>query len=307
MASILLFSPLVAQKLQKMIPSEISYKIFNRKIAAICWKPNQSVTPGVKVKPALALHGWLDNAASFSVIAPCLKRTELRAIDLAGQGRSDFRSADAGYDLISDLRDLYELTKVFEEGPIDLVGHSRGAIVAALFAAIVPEKVNRLVLIDSIEPFSRKLSHLPQDLADSLRGNSSLSGRSGTLYETQDAALVARMQSQIPVSRQSAKLLAERSLHKGREGWVWNSDQRLKAASGYRITDEMRSDFFSLIQAPTLVIEPEQGMLKLDPRFKEAGAAIPNITRKTVPGGHHCHMDDCPEMVAELTENWFDT
>lgn len=286
-----------APELHKIKPPEITYTLFDRQIAGISWHPSAP-------NKALALHGWLDNAASFSVVAPLITQLNLQSIDMAGQGLSDFRSRDANYDLVSELRDLYELTKLFSGDPVDIVGHSRGAIVAALFAAIVPEKVNRLVLIDSIEPFPHKLRDLPQALVDSLRSNYSLQGRSGTIYPSREEALLARMQSKIPVSRSSAELLAERALREMESGWAWHADQRLKATNAYRITDEMRGDFFKLIQAPTLLIEPEQGLLKLDPRFKHAGSAVPNLTRKIVPGAHHCHMDDCPELIAELIEDW---
>lgn len=286
-----------APELHKNEPTEISFDIFNRKVAGISWNPSSP-------RKVLAMHGWLDNAASFSVIGPMLEGINLQAVDMAGQGLSGFRSADANYDLVSELRDLYEISKLFADGPIDIVGHSRGAIVAALFAAIVPEKINRLVLIDSIEPFPHKMRDLPRDLADSLRSNYSLSGRSGTVYANREDALAARMKSDIPVSLTSAELLAERSLAEVENGWTWQADQRLKATNAYRITDEMRGDFFKLIEAPTLLIEPEQGLLKLDPRFKNSGAAVPNLTRKTVPGAHHCHMDDCPDLVVKLIEDW---
>ena len=295
----------MTQKLRKNTYSEISYPILGREIAAMQWHFESSgQTDQVKTQSALALHGWLDNAASFSSMTPFLKQTELTAIDMAGQGRSDFRSRDGNYDLINELQDLLELCKIFDEGPINLVGHSRGAIVCTLFAAIVPEKVNRLVLIDSIEPFSHEAADLPKALADCLRSNYSLASRKGTIYATREEAIQARMESVIPVSETSAELFAERSLRQIEGGWSWHADQRLKATNAYRITNDMRGDFFSLVTAPTLVIEPEKGMLKLDPRFKNSGAAIPNLQRVTVPGAHHCHMDDCPERVAELVDSW---
>lgn len=286
-----------APELHKIEPTDLSYKIFDRNIAGLSWQ-------SARRHKVLALHGWLDNAASFSMVGPQLSKIDLCAIDMAGQGLSDFRSPDASYDLLGELQDLYEISRLFSKGPIDIVGHSRGAIVAALFAAIAPEKVNRLVLIDSIEPFLQKISDLPKGLADSLRANHSLTGRSGTLYSKREQAIQARTQNENPISERSAELLAERSLKQLDAGWSWHADQRLKAPSAYRITEEMRGDFFRLIQAPTLLIEPENGMIKLDSRFKNAGSAVPNLTRKTVPGAHHCHMDDCPEMVAELIEDW---
>ena len=51
----------------------------------------------------IALHGWLDNALSFSVLAPHLAQFRLVALDLSGQGHSDHRSADATYHIWDDV------------------------------------------------------------------------------------------------------------------------------------------------------------------------------------------------------------
>ncbi len=61
--------------------------------------------------PILALHGWLDNALSFSVLAPFLSEYRLIALDLSGQGLSDHRSLDATYHIGMTYRSYYRLSR----------------------------------------------------------------------------------------------------------------------------------------------------------------------------------------------------
>ncbi|MDA9840190.1 alpha/beta hydrolase, partial [Porticoccaceae bacterium] len=42
--------------------------------------------------PVIALHGWLDNANTFDRMLPHMENLHVIAVDLAGHGRSDFRS-----------------------------------------------------------------------------------------------------------------------------------------------------------------------------------------------------------------------
>ena len=53
-------------------------------LAAKCWGPSD----GVRV---LALHGWLDNAASFDRLAPLLPHCQIVAVEFAGAWRADRR------------------------------------------------------------------------------------------------------------------------------------------------------------------------------------------------------------------------
>jgi alpha-beta hydrolase superfamily lysophospholipase len=90
----------------------------------------------------LLLHGWLDNAASFNLLAPKLNAVlnrEIVAIDFPGHGHSSHKSADGPTQLVSEyayyVSETLEYLKWVESESINktdekeviLVGHSMGA------------------------------------------------------------------------------------------------------------------------------------------------------------------------------------
>ena len=63
--------------------------------------------------PVLALHGWLDNAASFARLAPRLAGLRIVALDFAGHGHSEHRPAGAGYALWDYAYDVLQVAEQF--------------------------------------------------------------------------------------------------------------------------------------------------------------------------------------------------
>ena len=61
---------------------------------------------GSSGSPVLALHGWLDNSASFDRLAPLLPGLRLVALDLPGHGRSEHRAASAAYHFVDWVADV---------------------------------------------------------------------------------------------------------------------------------------------------------------------------------------------------------
>ena len=118
--------------------------------------------------PLLALHGWLDNAASFSLLAPLLKSHYLVALDLSGHGLTDHRSADASYQIWDDLPEIDIVTRALGWERFGVLGHSRGAVIATLLASAMPERVERLVLLDGLSPEPVSASQFPQQLRRAL-------------------------------------------------------------------------------------------------------------------------------------------
>ena len=101
-----------------------------------------------KGEPVVFLHGWGHDLGAFRRVVEALKRVYCcYLIDLPGFGSStkpppSWDSKDYA-ELIRDF-----VTEIKSDG-ISLVGHSFGGKIAALTASVFPEKINRVILIDS--------------------------------------------------------------------------------------------------------------------------------------------------------------
>ncbi|WP_336661528.1 alpha/beta fold hydrolase [Leucobacter sp. USHLN154] len=94
----------------------------------------------------VALHGAGLNAHSFDPTLLALGRPAL-ALDLPGHGRSDWRS-DGDYRPDALAADVVDVLERVARRPVTLLGHSLGGLTAALIAAMRPDLVRRVILVD---------------------------------------------------------------------------------------------------------------------------------------------------------------
>jgi pimeloyl-ACP methyl ester carboxylesterase len=106
--------------------------------------------------PVALIHGLLIGNLAFWYFTAALalaRSHRLLMYDLRGHGRSE-RTA-SGFDLATMTGDLAQLLDGFDAGPVALVGHSYGALIALRYALENPERVSRLVLVDAPLPPAR--------------------------------------------------------------------------------------------------------------------------------------------------------
>jgi pimeloyl-ACP methyl ester carboxylesterase len=255
-------------------------------------------------QPVIALHGWLDNAASFARLAPKLPGLRIVALDFAGHGHSDHRPAGASYAIWDYVHDVLQVAEQFGWQRFSLLGHSMGAIVSVLLAAALPERVERLALIDGLIPYTGEADSAPQRLAEALKAQMALAGKRKPVYAEFERAVEARMRGVGAVSREAAELLAQRGLMPTRGGYTWRTDNRLTLPSPMRLTYAHAMAFVEQLQCPVNLVMAEQGMLLAQPRFDELLANRP-IIQSRLPGGHHLHLDD--EDGAQLVADCFNS
>jgi pimeloyl-ACP methyl ester carboxylesterase len=248
--------------------------------------------------PLLALHGWLDNAASFERLAPMLcEQFHIVALDFPGHGRSDWRAAGAWYHHVDYPGDALAAADALGWKQFDLLGHSLGGGVATALAAACPERINHLILIEALGVIAsapeKALSHLQSALAD----RASYRNKALRVFANQDAAIVARMRAN-GLSREAATLLVTRGLKAVPGGFSWSSDPRLTLNSAQRFTEDQVLAFLRSLCAPTLLMlaQPEAPYLPRETMERRI-AQVANIRVLRLPGSHHLHLED-PQSVA---------
>ncbi len=269
---------------------EIIIQTHGHQIAARAWGPET----GRKV---LAVHGWLDNAASFDLLAPLLPDLHLVAIDMAGHGRSSHRAPGIPYHFVDFVTDVISAADGLGWEQFSFVSHSLGAGVSSFVSALLPERIEKLVLIEGLGPMAGDPSKAPEALLASIKQMRRHPGKRPPVYADVDALIEARMRAG-DLSHTAAKHLIERSSQNCEGGITWTSDARLRFTSPLYLTEEQILAHLRAIKAPSLLINGEQGIITERAGMKQRYAAVGNLRVKTVPGGHHLHMEN-PMPVAD--------
>ena len=271
---------------------ERNFEVFDRHLSAL-------VQPGSGGPRILALHGWLDNAASFVPVAERLPECEIVALDMAGHGRSAHRSADGEYNIWSDLPDIEAVADLLGWDSFNLLGHSRGGVVSCLFASTLPQRVQRLVLLDSLAVQSVEADHCTEQLRAFLRDKKRLLDKQGRVFSSLEDGVEVRRQNGLEPA--AARLIGERNLRPCEGGWCWSHDARLQGASAFKLTAAHNAAVLAGLSMPGLVLFAERG---LRARADTLPEIPPNIAVETVAGGHHCHMDESVDTVAGLIRDF---
>ncbi|WP_338292103.1 alpha/beta fold hydrolase [Planctobacterium marinum] len=256
-----------------------------------------------ELPPAIALHGWLDNAASFIPLAECLPDFHIIALDLAGHGKTDHRAQGAHYHLMDNVQDLHQVIELMELDKVSFISHSMGGIVSSVYASCFPEKVQALAVIESFGPLTLEPETSPQQLRESIESRIASQQKTPRHPGSMDAAVTARLMAG-KMQRGSAQLLMERNIEQSDEGLKWRTDQRLRTISSLRLTEPQANAFIAGVQCPWLTILGSEGFEKLKVNVERRQSLVNNLEVVTCDGGHHLHMDN-PGQVAEKISVFF--
>ncbi|HUH37978.1 MAG TPA: alpha/beta hydrolase [Spongiibacteraceae bacterium] len=254
-------------------------------------------------RPVLALHGWLDNAASFDVLAPLLADCHLIALDLPGQGLSQHKSPQGSYNLWDDLLDLMRVADQLGWTRFHLLGHSRGALISLLLAAALPERIVSVALLEALWPEPVTIEETAAQLGRHLRDNLALGDKQPTRYAGPEEA-VAVLQRATGIAEPSAQRLVTRGLVQRDGRWYWRADPRLRTASALKLTRAHSEALVRALQVPALLLLAESGVGGRM-NWREALGQFSQLRWKLMPGSHHFHMEaQAPMLAAEINTFW---
>ena len=281
----------------RMTPQELRLRLPHLELAAQAWGD-----PGRP--PLLAVHGWLDNAASFSALAPLLaEQFYVVALDWPGHGRSQHRPPGTWYHYVDYADDLHGAVQALGWSRFTLLGHSLGGAVASVYAAVHTQQIERLWLIEALGPLTSQPELALDHLRRAYTQRNAYSEKTLRVFPSVDVAVKARMAAN-DLQEAAARVLVERGLREVEGGWSWSTDPRLTLASPLRFSEIQIQAALRGIEAPGLLILAEPATSYLPRDIMDARAAcVPTLQVLHLPGHHHLHLEDPQTVARALLDN----
>lgn len=279
-------------------PRELRFCVNGMNFAAQAWGDPTHL-------PVLALHGWLDNSASFSALAPRLSSVHIVALDLAGHGKSEHRPGRMAYTSWDDINDIFAVADHLGWERFMLLGHSRGAIISSLAAGTFPDRIIALGLVEGLLPEPARAEDAPKQLATAIQGLRAQQQKTPSIYPDMHLAIKARERGMFPLGHHAARALTERGVVAQSDGLSWSTDPRLLAPSVFKLSREQLDAFINQVSAPIKLLLADNGLPKLYTNYLQEVDRFAHVDYEVLSGGHHLHMEQEVDAVAEKLNAFF--
>ncbi|MCV2866441.1 alpha/beta fold hydrolase [Albidovulum sediminicola] len=242
---------------------------------------------GAGERPALGIHCALAHSGAWAgVMVPLAERITLTAFDLPGHGKSDDWSGQGDYPRL-----CAEIAASFIDRPVDLIGHSFGAVTALRLAIAAPEAFRTLTLIEPV------LFAAAQGTPAWAEYQADIAPFRAAMAEGRPEEAARAFTSLWGTGVDWTRLNAEsRSALVDRIGMIPASDPALADDSG-RV---LRPDGLESLDMPVLMIQGERSPAIISAIAEALAARMQDVGIATVPGASHMLPITHPKEVAGL-------
>lgn len=269
--------------------------------AALRWSPETAAAADI-----VLLHGFMDAAGSWDLVAPTLAAAGHRvwALDLRGHGEGHRIDPHDYYHFPDYLLDIDRLVSAHQElssRPFVLVGHSMGGMVGTLFAGTFPEQVSHFVNVEGVGPPETDLETTPERMRDFVAGVRSIRDKPAA-PPLPRADMLRRLELAHPTLPPA--LVASRFVHLTRElpdgTFVWRYDPLHRSRGPFPFRVSVFKRFAQRIVAPTLYVSGGHNGFRVSGE-DERIEAFPNLRRLDLAGaGHMVHWTRPDQLAAAI-------
>ncbi|MFC3094970.1 alpha/beta hydrolase [Alteromonas sediminis] len=247
----------------------------------------------------LAVHGYLDNVNSIRHLVNAFDNANFIGMDLAGHGHSDHRPPGVHYNQLDYVQDIVGVINALALSRVILLGHSLGGILASIVAAVLPEKVHAVISIDAFGPLTEEASSTLSQITEALFSRQQKMIKTDAKKADLDSAVLARA-NMTDLSAAHCHTILMRNISRENGKTVWRSDPRLRTKSLLRMTPEQAQTVMQGIDCPFLVIGASSSFKKMSETFASRHTWVSQAQLKVIEGGHHVHMEQPEEVIAQI-------
>jgi pimeloyl-ACP methyl ester carboxylesterase len=251
----------------------------------------------------LILHDIMDESHSWDPFASHFEQTHhVVALDQRGRGDSEW-SPENAYGFDDCVEDIAQVFDALKPGPMILVGHSIGGVVAMKYTMLHPETVSHLVIIDMPPSAPKRMMRSIRQMMSEFREEYESMDEITAAYRPAPPHWTEEMLSQLVQHRVRVKpdgRLEMKFDHKG----IVSADAK---GVGLFSWDLWKS--LGMIKCPTLIVSSGRGPSFLSSRvahkFRKSLANGIVIHMKHV--SHTAHIEDAPALAHVVSEFLIDS
>lgn len=261
--------------------------------------------------PTLILqHGMHDHAHAWDWVARALCRDwHVMAVDLRGHGDSQW-SPDGAYHTPYYLLDLSNLIESLNTESVAIIAHSLGGNPSARFAALYPDRVDKLVLVDAMGPSAMAIENWDRQgnvnrTREWLERHAAANNKTPRRFDTVDAAVERMMKAHSYLTEDQARHLTEHGLRREGEQYSWKYDPRAALFHPEDFAIHL-SEYWREITASTLICWGPGSWTSNPSEDGNAGYFRDHQIHTFEGAGHWLHHDQ-PDTFVEVVSAFLST